>query len=267
MNISTIATRKANPNTHFPLRLDANRVDIWRCSPYALSRGQLHTCLSTLNRVERRRYRLMRSTDARLHFVVGRSLTRHVLSRYALTPPNALRFTVNEHGRPSVDWPRSNRNIHFSLSHTPGLIALAVSSIPEIGIDVENVDRQVEISEIAEAVFTQCELDEILRAAPDNERVNFFELWTLKEAYIKARGRGFSLPPRTFAFSNLNDPISLRLAPDCDRSPGRWRFGISRYRSGFRMAIAVGSRSATRMRQLDWDPPAKIILNADEHHF
>lgn len=235
-------------------------MDVWRCWPYALGRDQIRAWLSTLSRGELRKYRKLRNADAKLNFVVGRSLTRNVLSRYTNTPPQALRFAVNEYGQPKVDWPRRHRNIYFSLSHTSGLVALAISSVSEIGIDVEKVDRPVDISGVAEAVFTHLELANILRATPNKDRVNFFELWTLKEAYIKALGRGFSLPPRTFAFANLEEPISLHLVPDCDRSPERWRFRVSRYRSGFRMAIAVGSRSVTRIRELDWNPLRQEIF-------
>ncbi len=247
-------------STFSPLRLDANRVDVWHCFPDALGRGQVSACLSTLSRVELSRYRRMRSAEGRLHFLVGRSLARNTLSRYADIPVRSWRFSINEYGRPAVDWPRACRNIHFSVSHTSGLVAVAVSPISEIGIDVERVDRQVDISGIAEAVFTQCEMERILRCAPDENRDRFFGLWTLKEAYIKARGRGFSLPPRTFEFASLDDPISLRCPPDCDPTPERWQFHLSRRRPGLRIAIAVGSRSITRIRQLEWKPLRREVL-------
>lgn len=236
------------------LRLDANQVDVWHCFPDTLVRGQISACLSTLSRGELGKYRHKRSSEARLHFLVGRSLARNALSRYVGVPAASWRFSVNEHGRPAVDWPRAYRNIHFNLSHTSGLVVVAVSRISEIGIDVEKVDRQVDISGIPEAVFTQYELERMLRRVREEDRDQFFELWTLKEAYIKARGRGFSLSPRTFELSSLEDPILLRRPPDCDPTPERWQFRLSRRRPGFRMAIAVGSRSITRIRQIEWKP-------------
>lgn len=241
-------------------RLDKHRVDIWRCPPHALARDQIGTCLTALSRVERERYRRMRSADARLHFVVGRALARSVLSRYADVPAGSLRFAVDAHGRPAVEWPRGCRDLHFSISHTSGMVAVAISPVAEVGVDLERIDRRIDISEIAEAVFTPDELDRILRQNEARERTRFFELWTLKEAYIKARGRGFAIPPRTFAFASVEDPIRLDQAPDCDSAPERWRFALSRCRTGLRMAIAVGSRSVTRIRQFDWDPVAEADL-------
>lgn len=241
-------------------RLDKRRVDIWRCPPRALARDQIRACLTTLSRVERERYRRMRSADARIHFVVGRALARSAVSRYADVPAGSLRFAVDAQGRPAVEWPRGCRDIHFSISHTTGMVAVAISPVAEVGVDLERIDRRVDISEIAEAVFTPDELDRILRQNGARERTRFFELWTLKEAYIKARGRGFAIPPRTFAFTSVEDPIRLDQAPECDSAPERWRFALSRCRTGLRMAIAVGSRSVTRIRQFDWDPAAEAHL-------
>jgi 4'-phosphopantetheinyl transferase len=239
-------------NTFSPLRLDANRVDVWHCFPNSIGRGQISRYLSALSRGEIARYRRMRSAERRLQFLLGRSLIRHALSHYTNTPACSWRFASNEHGRPAVDWPRAYRNIHFSLSHTSGLIAMAVSPIAEIGIDVENIARPVEISDVADLVFTQGELQRISRCS-SQERERFFELWTLKEAYIKARGKGFSLQPRTFELANSQGHISLRCAADCDPTPERWQFRISKRRE-VRMAIAVGSRSVTRIRQIEWPP-------------
>lgn len=241
-------------------RLDKRRVDVWRCPPRALARNQIRACLTTLSHVERERYRRMRSADARLHFIVGRALARSALSRYADVPAGALRFAVDADGRPSVASPRGCRDIHFSISHTSGMVAVAISPVAEVGVDLERIDRRVDISEIAEAVFTPDELERILQQDEARERTRFFELWTLKEAYIKARGRGFAIPPRTFAFAGVEDPIRLDQAPECDAAPERWRFALSRCRTGLRMAIAVGSRSVTRIRQFDWDPVAEAHL-------
>jgi 4'-phosphopantetheinyl transferase len=238
-----------------PLRLESHRVDIWHCSPNSIRRGNIRNYLSTLSRSELARYRRMRSPERRLHFVVGRSLIRHALSRYANVPARTWRLASNEHGRLTVEWPRSCRNIHFSLSHTSGLVALAISPIAEIGIDVENVERPVEVSDVSQLVFTDRELHRISHSGRDEKDV-FFELWTLKEAYIKARGRGFSLSPQAFEFADDDGEISLRCGADCDAAPGRWQFNVSQNRN-LQLAVAVGSRSVSQIRKLEWAPDSR----------
>lgn len=235
-----------------PLRLNANRVDIWRCYPNSIERGQICNYVAALSRSDLARYRKLRHAERRQHFLVGRSLIRHALSQYANVPASSWRFVSNEHGRPAIDWPRTCRNIHFNLSHTSGLIAVAVGAIPEIGIDVENVDRPVEISDIAEMVFTSRELNRISRCSRQ-DREAFFELWTLKEAYIKARGTGFSLSPQKFELANDNGRISLQCRADCEPTPERWQFHTFKSRN-LQLAIAVGSRSVTQIRHLEWQP-------------
>lgn len=255
MRVAIAAGGTRHKKTFSPLRLDANRVDVWCCDPNSIGRGQIRSYVAALSRSDLAKYRKIRSVERRQHFVVGRSLILHALSQYANVPASSWLFTSNEHGRPAVDQPRACRNIHFSLSHTSGLIAIAVSLSPEIGIDVENVDRPVEISDIAEMVFTGSERHRLSRRSKE-EREAFFELWTLKEAYIKARGTGFSLSPQKFELANDNGRISLRCHADCDPIPERWQFNTSKRRN-LQMAIAVGSKSVTQIRQLECQPDSR----------
>lgn len=252
MRVATTAAATRHEDFPSSLRLDENRVDVWHCCPDSLTRGQISSYLSTLSRDELARYRRMRSAERRRHFVVGRAIIRDALSRYVKVDARSLRLVNNEHGRPAVAWPPAARNINFSLSHTSGLIAMAVSPVSEIGIDVENVDRPVEIPEVSDLVFTSSEQTLISGSALGARKI-FFELWTLKEAYLKARGKGFSLSPRTFQFANDNGQISLECHSECDPSPGRWQFNTSKH-GKLQLAIAVGSRSVTQIQRREWKP-------------
>jgi 4'-phosphopantetheinyl transferase len=92
------------------------------------------------------------------------------------------------------------RDLHFNLTNTKGLIACIVGWTSEVGIDVESIERRGETLGIADRFFSPSEAS-ALRALPDAEQVHrFFHLWTLKEAYIKARGMGLALPLDQFSF-------------------------------------------------------------------
>ena len=241
----------------FP-NLGADHVDVWYCFSHAPGYDH-HEWIAKLSPEEAGRYRQIRSAHAGRQYLAARMLARSTLSRYAGVPEQAWRFTANEHGRPTIDWPREYRDIHFSISHTAGLVVIAIGRIPEIGIDVETLDRDVEIQEIAKSVLAEAEACELARTAPDAVRDRFFSFWTLKEAYMKARGLGFSLPPRSFEFADLEETISLRCAPDCDPDPRRWQFRLSKPKPEYMMALAIGYRIVSQIRHFEWQPASHQV--------
>lgn len=255
---TTIVTRGAKRKYNGSrFRLAANQIDVWHCAPGKLGRAGIAAALRALSPLERERYRRMRSPEGKLNFLAGRALARNVLGLYGSSPACKMEFAVDASGRPFIAAPRALRDMHFSLSHTSGLVVMAVAPIPEIGIDVEKSDRPIDISDVAPLVFTQSELEPLSRSSPGQARAHFFNLWTLKEAYLKARGMGFALPPRSFEFTGATDRLSLRCDAACDDNPGRWRFALSAHRSDIQMALAIGSRSITQIRHRAWQPCAR----------
>jgi 4'-phosphopantetheinyl transferase len=197
------------------------------------------------------RYRRLLNADeltreARFHFdadkerfVIGRTLARLQLSRFLGGDPRSWQFVTNEHGRPELLGPKGPRPVGFNVSHTHGVIACAVTSTHDVGVDVEWVDRLL-THDIADRFFAAREVAD-LRALPaaDQKRV-FFDYWTLKEAYIKARGMGLALPLADFAFK-LAPPRAPTITFEGrihDR-PETWQFAQSWPTPSHRLALAV----------------------------
>lgn len=118
----------------------------------------------------------------------------------------SIQFRNNVHGKPEVDWPCSYNweppSLHFNISHTSSLIACGVTIKSPIGVDVEEKQRTTKHNTLtlARRYFTKHELD-VLTAIGDPyiQQQEFIKLWTLKEAYVKALGKGFSGAPfKTF---------------------------------------------------------------------
>ena len=196
---------------------------------------------------ELERYRRYLNERARHEYLVTRALVRTVLSRYADVPPAAWRFSSNAHGRPEIAGPAlpgpELSKLRFNLSNTNGLVACAVAAGCEIGIDVENLERAGDVMEIAGRFLAPAEAAD-LRSRPASARPRrFFTYWTLKEAYIKARGLGLSIPLDGFAI-DLADPGRVRIAfePGLDDDADRWSFATFRPTGNHLMAVAVGRR-------------------------
>ena len=191
-------------------------------------------------------------------FLLTRALVRTTLSRYASVAPADWRFIANAYGRPEIlDRPSEVPDLRFNVSHTDGLIACAVTIGREVGVDVEHVGRQV-LHDVAGRHFAAKEVSD-LRALPATEQGRvFFDYWTLKEAYIKARGFGLALPLGDFAFT-LNPPHAPEIAfePSLDDDPATWQFLQAWPTPTHRLALAVrrdGSDLPVRIREVV--PPA-----------
>lgn len=203
--------------------------------------GDLVAALSTwLDDGERARAaRFVRAVD-RDTFVIARALLRTTLSAYGPTTPRAWRFETNPHGCPSVAAPQAGTpRLAFNLSHTTGLVALAVTRGRLVGVDVERVDRVVR-EDVAGRHFAPDEVRDLRALPADRQARAFFEYWTLKEAYIKARGMGLAIPLADFAFA-LAPPAApvIRFVEGFDDRAERWQFWQAWPTVDHRLALAV----------------------------
>src|SRR5208337_1732670 len=122
---------------------------------------------------------------ARKQFVVSRGFLRIVLGKYLGIDARQVRFCLASHGKPEL---AEDRGIHFNLSHTEGLAAIAVTGVGAVGIDVEKIRGDADVMELAERFFSKKEAAWV-RSQPEQERSScFFSCWTAKEAYVKAQG-------------------------------------------------------------------------------
>jgi 4'-phosphopantetheinyl transferase len=203
---------------------DERALDGWRrlLSPEERARGD--------------RYHFARNRHQHL---VAHGLKRRALSRFAPSvDPRDWRFVDGEHGKPSIAEPACR--LRFNLSHTDGLVACLVALDAEVGVDVEQTVRRSDTVGIADRFFAVPEV-EALRALPAAaQRHRFFEYWTLKEAYIKARGMGLALPLGGFWFT-LAPPAAptIGFAPTLDDRPERWSFFQGWLDPSFRVAACV----------------------------
>jgi 4'-phosphopantetheinyl transferase len=168
--------------------------------------------------------RLVFDRDRRA-FLITRALVRMMLSRYAPVAPADWRFVENVHGRPEIlDRPSGTPDLRFNISHTDGLIACAVTIGREVGVDVEHINRHL-THDVAGRFFAPDEVTDLRKVPAEDQQRAFFDYWTLKEAYIKARGFGLALPLGDFAFKlNAPGPPAIRFEPSLDDDPATWQF-------------------------------------------
>lgn len=204
-----------------------------------------------------------RARAARFHFerncreyVAAHALKRVMLCEVAGGAPGDWAFEAEPDGKPFV---AGGRGPHFNLSHCEGLVACAVSAEVAMGVDVEPVDRRAPF-DIVERNFAPAERAWLF-ALPEAERARgFFRLWTLKEAFIKATGKGVGQGLQSFAIGV--DPLGVTFPDPARAEPGPWRLAEAAIGEGHLLALAWRGPEAevvvdaVRIGELvGWSPP------------
>ena len=255
-----------NPTGSFGLEFG---LELWLAYPGELAEPAVEeACAALLDDAERARATRFRFDRHRREFLATHALTRVALSHAHPLPAHAWSFSVNKYGKPS---PIPKCGLRFNQSNSVELAVCLIArteahsaAAAEVGVDVELFARAEEIVPLAPRVFSAAEraqLDALpIAARPDRA----LSLWTLKEAYIKARGMGLSLPlqgisflfdgPQAMRFENGPQAIRFEVAPGVDDDPGRWRFCRLDY-AGHRIALAVEANAARPPEVFEVRPP------------
>src|SRR3954462_12403632 len=204
--------------------------------------GAVDACRHLLSLDERMRADRFRFERHRRQYIFAHAMVRLALSRAAPdVAPTDWSFAAGRYGRPFVAAPATSTALHFSLSHADGCVACVVSSHEAVGVDVETVSRHAAPLSTAARFFAPEEV-ETLRGLPEPAAIErFFDYWTLKEAYLKARGFGLNLPLDAFAMQISREAIEISFKPEIADDPQGWRFSLSSPSPSHRLAIADGS--------------------------
>ncbi len=208
------------------IELGEGEIHVWEIDPTAVDAPeQLARYAAWMPADEVARQQRFLFERHRHAFLVARGLVRGTLTRYAPEiEPGAWRFVVGEHGRPDIDPAHGLGDLRFNLSHTDGRAVIALAR-GEIGVDVEARNRRGDLRGIARHFFAEPEVEALAGLDGPELAARFFDTWTLKEAYMKARGIGISLGLGRFWFVLDGDgSIAIRFAPDLADEPATWSF-------------------------------------------
>ncbi|MGD0652454.1 MAG: 4'-phosphopantetheinyl transferase superfamily protein, partial [Verrucomicrobiia bacterium] len=182
------------------LVLGCDEVHVWRAT-LDQTPSQIQSFLHNLAADEQARAERFYFEKDREHFIAARGVLRAILGGYLNRPPECLSFCYNSHGKPALAGESDGDAIRFSVSHSYGVALYAVTRGREVGIDIERIRFDLEVAEIAERFFSRREVAMLRTLPTEVQREAFFRCWTRKEAYIKARGEGLSLPLDQFDVS------------------------------------------------------------------
>ena len=187
----------------------------------------------------------------RARFVIARARLRILLASYLGCDPAGLTFSYTEHGKPYL----SGIWLTFNLSHTHEMAVVGVARNRAIGVDIEHIRAELAGEEIAERYFASAEVRALRSFLPEEQPAAFFRCWTRKEAYIKARGEGLSIPLADFEVC-LEEKEDLPLVHYKEPEEGaRWELHNIPVQKGYAAAVAVEGHDVT-FEYIDWNDNA-----------
>lgn len=218
-------------------RLYFMRIDGLDAPPPAL-----YELLDQAERERCARYLFMRN---RIESTTARALARAALSRHADVDPRAWTFTHGEHGKPQVSGPIGTP-LRFNVAHTPGLVVCLVALGREVGVDAETLGRTNDIALLARRCLSVAEQVALWALPAPAQARRFLIHWTLKEAYLKARGIGIGLPLAEITLLADDDPAAIAgppthfaLGAGVGDAPARWQIARCHLTESHVAAVAV----------------------------
>ena len=186
------------------MELASDQTHVWLIS-LELKSDRIRTLKSFLSNDELARAERFYFDKHRNHYIAARGQMRKILNKYLKIENEKLIFSYNEFGKPFL----KNELLQFNLSHSHELALLAINLQHELGVDIEWMHRKTNLLQIGERFFSANEFA-VLKSLPvDQQRQGFFNCWTRKESYIKARGKGLGIPLSQFEVSLRPDETAV----------------------------------------------------------
>jgi 4'-phosphopantetheinyl transferase len=222
--------------------LQGDQVHVWRV-PLEFSPADVDWLAQFLSKDESDRAGRFHFASDHNHFIVARAWLRIIIGYYLRVEPADLKFDYSSYGKPSLAKSFAEATgLNFNLAHSGELAVFAITLGRQIGIDLERMSDKVACEEIARRFFSLSEIA-CLSSLPQAARARaFFNCWTRKEAFIKAKGMGLSLNLDQFDVT-LDDEEAALLCTRWDQSEAeQWSLRALDVSSGYVAAVAVEGR-------------------------
>lgn len=221
------------------MSLSSDDVHLWRAA-LDLSNPSVQQLVHLLSDAERARAKSFRFEPDRKRFIVARGVLRTILGHYLGIEPDRLRFHYGPRGKPYLADGFSRGTLQFNLSHSNELALYAFTRGRQVGVDLEYIRSIPDVDQIAAEFFSARENTEWQTLQTSQKQETFFNWWTRKEAYGKARGEGLEQ-----RFDRFDVSLALRESPrrpKVEREPeaaSRWSLGSLAPARGYKAAVAV----------------------------
>ena len=242
---------KSLDNTETSIDLPANQVHIWHAhlSPSQSQLLHLQALLSDDEIKRARQYKFLQHQEA---FIAARGILRLILGRYIGASAESLSFEHGSHGKPFLTSP-TTPNYQFNVSHSQNRALYAVSLDREVGIDIECHRRPLDHHAIIQRIGSPAEKMVFSKMAPSELEQCFFACWTRKEAYVKAIGKGMTIPLSSITVSlPPSEYVTLIHIPEAEQDNLSWSMNDIFIGSDYSAALVVEGFQSYSISHFHW---------------
>ena len=229
--------------------------------PESFEGFSLKKCAAFLTEVDVIRYSKLKVREKKKELLASRVFLWTVLDRYLASKTSSTNFSIKKdtNGKPFLFLYNEYFPLYFNLSHTKGLVSCVVSLHQPLGVDVEYMDRKNVC--FIEEYLAPVEREKIIRTQYADKASCLYELWTLKEAYLKADGRGLYVPLDSFGFvfdqkeewDRPGERIQIQFYNSIrEQSSEQWSFRLFRPTPWHSLAVAVRMEATPLLRSFSW---------------
>ena len=235
--------------------LDRNNVNVFLLKDSRIfDESLINHWYQYLSQEEKNKYHKFYFEKDRRLYLLSHGMLRLVLSQYLSCSTQALKFNTNQYGKPYLlDYPECQ----FNLSHSKQAVALVINQGADLslGVDIECFQDRGKIINLATNFFSKQECM-LLNKYPNSEKNEiFFKLWTLKESYIKAIGKGLSINLNSFSFNEIDENIKIKHY--ANEATNYWLFSQKKVYDEYFLALAI--RCKNNMLN-------KLVVNTVEYY-
>lgn len=169
-------------------------MEVYAVKILDISEEKLEKICLLINSEKRYKIKKFINKEDKIRMLIGEILIRTMIFEKLSIRNEHIAFEKNEYGKPYL---KEHPKFNFNISHSGDFVVCAIDNKP-IGIDIEKI-KHIEYKEIAESFFSSSEFEYIGKADSEIELNKFYEIWTLKESYIKCCGQGLSIPLKSFS--------------------------------------------------------------------
>jgi len=228
------------------LRLAPDELSVWLV-PVDAPPNRLRELVGALSADEQLRVARYHFERDRVRFIAARGTLRRILGAYLGRPPHTIAFAYSPYGKPSLP---NDPSVSFNVSHSGDWAICALALNRCIGVDIELIRRDLAEESIAERFFSPREVADLRSLPAEQQPPAFFRCWTRKEAFVKARGEGLSLPLDRFDVSLRPDaPPALVRTLDDPGEAARWSMLALPAPSGYEASVVIAGPPPTQVHR------------------
>lgn len=234
--------------------LPGSELQIWcaslNASPDELSR--FSSLLSTDEKARAKKFYFERDSN---RYTVGRGILRLLLGAYLEMEASRIEFAYGQHGKPAVEIIFQNRILQFNLSHSNDQAVYIFGWDRSVGIDIEHIRPLQDADDFAEQFYSARERDLITSLSGENKWATFFKIWTCKEAFLKANGKGLTLPlDHAEIHLHSDGSVTLTFTGEVAGQAARWHIETFEPVLDYQAAIAVAGHPGRILSRQLGDP-------------